>query len=104
MKRLASVSLALVLAVLRAASGADTAKSNTVEWPTLQLSVNTNPGADVPMAREIDRPAAPPAAPVEVASPAAARSRNTWAIILAILVLLVGRVVLNRLRSRSGQP
>jgi hypothetical protein len=89
--------------MLRAASGADTANSNTVEWPTPQLSVNTNPRADVPMAREIDPAAAPPAAPVPPATPAAAPSRNIWAVILAVLVLVVSRFVLRRLRSRSGQ-
>ena len=116
MKRLAGVSLVLALAMLIAAGAADTAKtevdlkrearmaadSNSVETPRPQLSEGTRFGLEVPMARETNMPAAPPAAPVEVASPAAAQSRNVWAIILAILVLLVGRVVLKHLRSRSG--
>ena len=93
----------LALAMIGAASGADTSNSNTPEWPTPQLSANTNAGAEKPMARELDRPAGSSTAPVPLSTPAAAQSRNIWAVILAILVLLVSRFVLRRLRSRSSQ-
>ena len=93
----------LALAMIGAASGADTSNSNTPEWPTPQLSVNTNLGAEVPMAREVDRPAGPSSAPVAASNSTAARSRNIWAVILAVLVLVVSRFVLRRLRSRSSQ-
>jgi hypothetical protein len=113
MMRIASVSLVLALALLRAASAADTMKteeelkreaanSNSVETPRPQLSANPGAVPEVPMARETNQPAAPPAAPVVVATPDATQSRNVWAIILAVLVLLVGKFALKRLRSRSG--
>jgi hypothetical protein len=113
MMRIASVSLILALALLRAASAADTIKtedelkrevanSNSVETSRPQLSANPGAVPEVPMARETNQPAAPPAAPVVVATPDVTQSRNVWAIILAVLVLLVGKFALKRLRSRSG--
>jgi hypothetical protein len=113
--RIAGISLVLALALLRAADAADTtrteeelkreaANSNLLETPRPQLSANPNAVPGLPMVRETNWPAAPAAAPVAVATPNAARSRNVWAIILAVLVLLVGRFVLKRLRSRSGPP
>jgi len=99
MKKSASAALVLALAML-GASGADTTNSSTAEWPAPQLSANTNLGAETPMARELDRPAGPSAAPV---SPATTQSRNIWAVIVAVLVLVVSRFVLRRLRSRSAQ-
>jgi len=80
------------------------ANSNAVETLRPQLSANPEAVPEVPMARGTNLPAAPRAAPVAVATLAAARSQNIWAIILAILVLLVGSFVLKRLRSRSGPP
>jgi hypothetical protein len=113
MMRIASISLVLALALLRAASAADTIKteeelkreaanSNSVETSRPQLSANPGAVPEVPMARETNQPAAPSAAPVVVATPEATQSRNVWAIILAVLVLLVGKFALKRLRSRSG--
>ena len=78
------------------------ANSNSVETPRPQLSANPKTEPEVPMARETNRPAALVTAPVAVATPDTTRSRNIWGIILAILVLLVGRFALKRLRSRSG--
>ena len=103
MKKSACAALILALAML-GASGADTTNSSTAEWPAPQLSANTNPGAEMPMARELDQPASPSIAPVPATRPAAAQSRNIWAVILAVLVLVVSRFVLRRLRSRAGQP
>ena len=78
------------------------ANSNSVHTPRPQLSANPHTVPEVPMAREANVPAAPPVAPVAVATPTAARFRNVWAILLAILALLAGRLVLKRLRSRAG--
>jgi hypothetical protein len=78
------------------------ATSNSVHTPTPQLSANLQTVPEVPMARETNAPAVPPATPVATATPEAAKSRNFWAIFLAILVFLVGRFVLKRFRSRAG--
>jgi hypothetical protein len=116
MMRSAGVSLVLALALLRAAGGADPIKteedlkreaqaavnSNAAQTPRPQLSANPQTVPEVPMARETNMPGAPPAAPVVVATPSAAKSRNFWAISVAILALLVGRFILKRLRSRAG--
>jgi hypothetical protein len=77
------------------------ANSNSVHTPRPQLSANPHTVPEVPMAREAKVPAAPPVTPVAVATPPAARSRNVWAILLAILALFAGRLVLKRLRSRA---
>ena len=68
------------------------ANSNSVQTPRPQLSANPQTMPEVPMARETNAPA----------TPAASRSRNLWAILLAILAFLVVRIVLKRLRSRAG--
>ena len=113
MMRIASVSLVLALALLRAASAADTIKtedelkreaanSNSVETSRPQLSANLGAVPEVPMARETNQPTPPSAAPV--ATPDATRFRNIRAVIVAVLVLLVGRFVLKRMRSRSDPP
>jgi len=78
------------------------ATSNSVARPQPQLSANPGTQPEVPMVRETNRPAGPASAPVAVATPGAHRFQNLWAIILAILVLLTGRYLLKRLRSRSG--
>src|ERR1039457_1322079 len=80
------------------------ANSNSVQTPVPQMSANPHTGPEVPMARETNAPARPPAPPVAVETPTAARSRNIWAILLAILALLAGRFILKRLRSRAGPP
>src|ERR1017187_1613645 len=72
------------------------ANSNSVQTPRPQLSANPHTMPEVPMARETNVPAASPVNPVAVATPPAARSRNVWAILLAILALLTGRFVLKR--------
>jgi hypothetical protein len=68
------------------------ANSNSVQTPRPQLSANPQTMPEVPMARETNAPA----------TPAASRSRNLWAILLAILAFVVVRIVLKRLRSRAG--
>jgi hypothetical protein len=78
------------------------ANSNSVQTPVPQLSANPHAGPEVPMARETNAPAGPTGTPVAVATPTAERSRNIWAILLAILALLAGRFILKRLRSRAG--
>ena len=78
------------------------ANSNQVAEPKPQLAANPQAVPEVPMAKETNRPAVSPAAPVAVATPAATQPWNPWWIILAVLVVLVGGYVLNRLRSRSG--
>jgi len=80
------------------------ANSNSVQTPVPQMSANPHTGPEVPMARETNAPARPPAPPVAVETPTAERSRNIWAILLAILALLAGRFILKRLRSRAGPP
>jgi hypothetical protein len=90
--------------MLRAAGAADSASSNSLEIPIPQLSANTGALPEVPMAIETSSPSGTPAAPATVATPPAAQSRNIWAVALAILVLLVGRFVLKRLRSRASPP
>ena len=113
MKREAGLCLVLALATIGATSGADTAEqeegqkpaasSNAVEWPTPQLSANTNPGADIPLVQQPDRLAGRSSAPVPHEALAHGQSRNIWAVTLAILALVASRFVLRRLRSRSGQ-
>ncbi len=71
------------------------ANSNSVPTPVPQLSANPHTGPEVPMARETNAPAGPPAAPT------ATRSQNIWAILLAILALVAGRFIMKRLRSRA---
>ena len=115
MKSIAGVSLVLAFLTAGIAGPADTAKteedlkravpaaadSNAVETLRPQLAANPNTGPELPMAREPDRPAAPSAAPVEAATPAATQSRSPVWIILAVLVVMTARFVLKRLLSRS---
>ena len=78
------------------------AKSNAVEIPRPQLSANPNTGPEVPMARETNRPAIPPAAPpVGAATPVATQPRSPWWVMLAVLAVVAASFILKRLRSRS---
>ena len=109
MKTAVSASLALALGLFLFAGGADqvraeegrnlaapiAANSNASEWPTPRLSANTNTGVETPMAREKPLPSG---ASKTHPSP---ESRNILAVALAGLALVVSRLVLRRLRSRS---
>ena len=78
------------------------ANSNLVAEPKPQLAASTKVAPGVPMAKETNPPAAPTAAPVAVATPAAAESRKPWCVILAVLAVLAGSFILKRLLSRPG--
>ncbi len=78
------------------------ANSNLVETPRPQLAANPNALPGVPMVKETNEPAFPPAAPSAVATPAAPESRKPWWPVLAVLLVLLGSFVLKRLLSRSG--
>jgi hypothetical protein len=109
MKRAALSLAALALAALLMASAAEVVNpgggpkredgvptsSNLVESAIPQLAPNTNTGPEVRMARETYAPATPVPEP----APAPPRSRNALWMIVAVLVLLVGRPLLKRLRS-----
>jgi hypothetical protein len=77
------------------------ANSNAVETPKPQLAANPKTVPEVPMARETNRPAAPSAAPVAAATPAATQPRNPWWIILAVLAVVATSFVLKHILSRS---
>jgi len=74
--------------------------SNLTDPAIPQLAPNLKVGPEVPMARETNAAATP----VAEKAPPAARPRNTLWVLLAVVVLLLGRPLLKRLRSRLGPP
>jgi uncharacterized membrane protein (DUF2068 family) len=79
------------------------ANSNMVETPAPQLAASPEALSEPPMARNPNRPAAPPAAPVAEAAPGAAQRWKTGWMILLVLAVVAGSYLLQRLRSRSDR-
>ena len=111
MKRAVIFLAALAFTALLMAGAADGAKTGEVLKPETrevtptnltdaaipQLAPNLKVGPEVPMERETNEAATP----VAQTEPPVARPGNTLWMILAVAVLLLGRPLLKRLRSRS---
>jgi len=78
------------------------ANPDMADKPMPQLAASTLTGAEEPMPRPTNAPAASATAPVAVVPPVTAGSWNPWWIILAVVAVLVGSFLIKRLLSRSG--
>jgi hypothetical protein len=111
MKRIVGIFLIFAFATVKTAGAAEAARthedsnreapvaasSNLAARPLPQLAANTNTAPEVPMVEEkTNLSAALPAAP------ATAQPRNTLWMVLAVLAVVAGSYLLQRLRSRSG--
>jgi len=81
-----------------------TADTTSVRIAIPQLAANTNTGPEVPMAAEPPPPSVRSERGLTEATSGAAERRKTLWMVLAVVVVVAGSYVLQRLRSRSDPP